>query len=487
LTRKISIELEIIISIILFTMIVVSVDRYQFSNNTMQQFMKSQESKNDLLINTILPIIALNISLGLESANQEYLEQIVKQNDNLEFFELEDLHKKVIYSYKKDAVIHPRGEISNPNTYNKTILDHISNDKIGFIHLRFSNKELEEVKEKNRETTFSIFLITFVLLILFIVLIRRKFKDLKKLNRDLLNYDPKLNNLTLTLSQRDDEVGVIHNTIRAMVEKINSHAQELDEMNQSLEKMVEERTKELIQKDKILTAQSKQAVMGEMIQMIAHQWRQPLSTITLQISNLEIAKMLGNIIDKKQEEETLRQISDTIIYLSDTIDDFQTYFHPDKEATTIEIHELLQKAVNFALPRIESKDVDLKVKKSKDIYVNVYINELVQVVLNIVNNAIDSFVGLQRKNKFVHLYVKEQNNTLQIYITDNGCGILEENIAKLFEPYFSTKGKNGTGLGLYMSQKIIEKQFDGKIDVQSSPEGTTFIVTIEAVQDILET
>ncbi|MBU4110487.1 ATP-binding protein, partial [bacterium] len=115
------------------------------------------------------------------------------------------------------------------------------------------------------------------------------------------------------------------------------------------------------------------------------------------------------------------------------------------------------------------------------------INELVQVVLNIVNNAIDSFVGLQRKNKFVHLYVKEQNNTLQIYITDNGCGILEENIAKLFEPYFSTKGKNGTGLGLYMSQKIIEKQFDGKIDVQSSPEGTTFIVTIEAVQDILET
>jgi signal transduction histidine kinase len=472
LIRKISIELKIIISIILFTIVVVSVDRYQFSSNTLQQFIKSQKSKNNLLINTIVPIIALNISLGLESANLEYLEHIVKQNDDLEFFELEDANKKVLYSYVKDATA------LDFSTYNKTIVDYISNEKIGSLELHFSNKELEEVKAKNRETTLSIFLITFVLLIFFIVLIKKEFKGLKKLNKELLKYDPKRNNLTLELSPREDEIGVIQNTIKSMVEKIKSHAHDLDAMNQSLEKMVEERSRELIQKDKILSAQSKQAVMGEMIQMIAHQWRQPLSTITLQISNLEIAKMLGNIIDKKQEEETLRQISDTIIYLSDTIDDFQTYFHPDKEATNIEIHELLQRAVNFALPRVERKDVELKVNKSKDIYVNVYINELVQVVLNIVNNAIDAFADLQRENKYVHLSVEEAENSLKIKITDNGCGILEENMAKLFEPYFSTKGKNGTGLGLYMSQKIIEKQFDGKIDVESSPEGTTFVITI---------
>jgi C4-dicarboxylate-specific signal transduction histidine kinase len=479
LIRKISIELKIIISIILFTVVVVSVDRYQFSNTTLQQFIKSQKSKNDLLINTIMPIIALNISLGLESANQEYLEQIVKQNDDLEFFKLEDSSQNLIYSYEKESAINSSDKLNNLSTYNKPIVDYLSNEKIGFIHLRFSNKELEEVNEKNRETTFSIFLMTFVLLILFISLIKIEFKDLKKLNRYLLKYDPKLNNLTLTLSPREDEVGVIHNTIKSMVEKINSHAQDLDELNHSLEQKVEERTKELIQKDKILTAQSKQAVMGEMIQMIAHQWRQPLSTITLQISNLEIAKMLGNVIDKQKEEETLRQISDTIIYLSDTIDDFQTYFNPEKETTRIEIHELLQKAVNFALPRIKSQNIELKIKKEQDIYVNVYINELVQVVLNLVNNAIDAFADLQRDNKYVHLHVEEEGKLLRIYVTDNGCGILEENITKLFEPYFSTKGKNGTGLGLYMSQKIIEKQFDGRIDVESSPEGTSFIITIK--------
>ncbi len=459
-------------------MIVVSVDRYQFSNNTMQQFMKSKKSKNDLLINTIIPIIALNISLGLEGANQEYLQQIIKQNDDLEFFELKDANQKILYTYTKTFPQNSHQKINGGNFYSKKIVDSISNEQLGLINLHFSDKEFQEVKEKNIETTLSIFLITLILLILFIVIIKREFRDLKKLNSYLVNYDPKLNNLTLAHSQREDEVGVIHNTIKSMVEKINSHAQDLDEMNQLLEKKVLERTKELIQKDSILTAQSKQAVMGEMIKMIAHQWRQPLSTITLQISNLEITKMLGKVIDKRQEEETLRQISNTIVYLSDTIDDFQKYFHPEKETTRIEIHELLQKAVNFAIPRIERQAIDLKILKSKDIYVNVYINELVQVILNIINNAIDSFVGLHREDKFVHLYVKEEKNTLQIVIADNGCGILEENITKLFEPYFSTKGKNGTGLGLYMSQKIIEKQFDGKIDVVSSKEGTSFIIAI---------
>ncbi len=476
--RKTSIELKIILSIVLFTVIVVSVDRYQFSNNTMQQFMKSKKSKNDLLINTITPIIALNISLGLESANQEYLGQIVKQNDDLEFFELKDTNQNTLYTYTKNPTRNSNGKINTDNSYSKKIVDSISNEQLGLINLRFSDKEFQEVREKNIETTLSIFLITFILLILFIVIIKREFRDLKNLNSYLLNYDPKLNNLTLAPSPREDEVGVIHNTIKAMVEKINSHAHDLDELNRSLEEKVNQRTKELIQKDNILTAQSRQAVMGEMIKMIAHQWRQPLSTITLQISNLEIAKMLGKIVNKQQEEDILRQISDTIVYLSDTIDDFQTYFHPEKETTRIEIHEVLQKAVNFAIPRVESQAIDLKIIKSKDIYVNVYINELVQVILNIVNNAIDSFVGFERENKFVHLYVKEEENTLQIFITDNGCGISQENITKLFEPYFSTKGKNGTGLGLYMSQKIIEKQFDGKIDVTSSQEGASFIIGI---------
>jgi signal transduction histidine kinase/ABC-type nitrate/sulfonate/bicarbonate transport system substrate-binding protein len=262
-------------------------------------------------------------------------------------------------------------------------------------------------------------------------------------------------------------------------EQVAEKTKELREMNQSLEKSVEEKVGEIIQKDKLLTAQSKQAVMGEMISMIAHQWRQPLSTITLQISNLQIKKMMGENIDDLYIDQTLAQISDTIIYLSDTVDDFQTYFRPDKTPSTIEVHELLNKAINFVQPRLKGKQISIVIKKEEDIFIDVYANELTQVILNIVNNAIDALDEVDKEGKIICLSVALDGNKVQIMVEDNGPGIVEENKEKLFEPYFSTKGKNGTGLGLYMSQMIVEKQFNGKIEANSSEEGSTFIVSID--------
>jgi len=253
---------------------------------------------------------------------------------------------------------------------------------------------------------------------------------------------------------------------------------ELRELNESLETKVKAKIDELIQKDKLLTVQSKQAVMGEMISMIAHQWRQPLSTITLEIANLQFKKLLGQDICNEDIDIALSDISDTIIYLSETIDDFKTYFHPDKEVVEIEIHELLQKAVNFTLPRVKDSDVEIKIDKKNDIIVYTYINELIQVILNILNNAVDAHNENKVNNPVVNLSVKEIDNSILINITDNAGGIEDENLPKLFEPYFSTKGKNGTGLGLYMSQMIIQKQFRGDISVETSSTGSTFIIKI---------
>ena len=264
-----------------------------------------------------------------------------------------------------------------------------------------------------------------------------------------------------------------------LTQNLKEKTKELHKLNLFLELTVKEKVQQLIQKDKLLTAQSKQAVMGEMIHMIAHQWRQPLSTITLQISNIQIEQMLGKTINDEQAQKILSYISETIIYLSETIDDFQTYFSPDKEAIHMEIHEVLQKAVTFALPRAKSEQITLEIKRSADIYAEIYINELVQVVLNMLNNAIDAYEIVDRKNKIITLYVEHNDEMVKVYIKDNAGGISEANIEKLFEPYFSTKGRNGTGLGLYMSQMIIEKQFNGAIDVKSSPQGTTFIISIK--------
>jgi len=253
---------------------------------------------------------------------------------------------------------------------------------------------------------------------------------------------------------------------------------ELIELNESLELKVEQKLEELRNKDQILEAQSKQAVMGEMISMIAHQWRQPLSTITLHIANLQFKKLLGKDLCNEDTDSALSEISDTIMYLSETVDDFLTYFHPDKEIVEIEIHDLIQKAVTFVLPRVKEKGIEIVTENCDNVRVQIYVNEFVQVLLNILNNAIDALndSGGNRSKVYISSEITEDDFT--VFITDNAGGIKEENISRLFEPYFSTKGKNGTGLGLYMSQMIIQKQFCGNIDVKSNKYGSTFSVKV---------
>jgi len=260
---------------------------------------------------------------------------------------------------------------------------------------------------------------------------------------------------------------------------VDEKTQALRKMNESLEATVAQKIQELLKKDEILTAQSKQAVMGEMISMIAHQWRQPLNTITLQISNLQIQQMMGNKIDDNALSKIFSDISETLVYLSETIDDFKTYFHPNKEVTSIELEEFISKITTFISPRLKSNNVSLEVAILPQTQIKIYVNELIQVLLNIINNAIDAYEDKEIENKKIVLRVDIKETLLIISVQDYAGGINKKHMQKLFEPYFSTKGKNGTGLGLYMSQMIIQKQFNGKIEVKSSSEGATFIVKIK--------
>ncbi len=241
---------------------------------------------------------------------------------------------------------------------------------------------------------------------------------------------------------------------------------------------LKQQIQELEEKDKLLNIQSKQAVMGEMITMIAHQWRQPLSTITLQISNLELRKLLGEKISVEEVTKTFSEINSSIIYLSETIDDFQTYFHPDKESVTIELDKILDRSINFVKPRLKDTKIEVVFEKNENIMINTYINELIQVVLNLLNNAIDALIEQKSANPQIIIKAYQEDKCIFISVQDSGDGISAENLLHIFEPYFSTKGKNGTGLGLYMSQMIVQKQFGGDIEVDSSAKGVTFIVRI---------
>lgn len=243
--RNLSIEIKMILSVIFFTLLIVGLERYQMSKNIAEQFVESQRAKNKLLIDTVSPIIGLNIALGLDHSNKEYLDQIARQNPDLIRFELKTPQNTPLYRYTRSASQTPSGDAAGAVFYTQAIADPLTGETLAQANLHFDSREYQRVLEKNRETTLKMAAFTFALLAVFIFLIKREFKFLKKLAKNVLTYDPKQNNFPLTPSERTDEVGIVHNAILSMVTRIQSHAKLLDELNQSLERSVSERTREL--------------------------------------------------------------------------------------------------------------------------------------------------------------------------------------------------------------------------------------------------
>jgi len=284
-----------------------------------------------------------------------------------------------------------------------------------------------------------------------------------------------MGNRTITLQKNQ-----LEEFAKELENKVNAKTKELQLLNAQLEQKVNEKAQELVKKDEMILAQSRQAAMGEMISMIAHQWRQPLSMITLQIANINIDSMLGKSSVEKTNE-ALGHISDTIIYLSETIDDFQTFFHPAKAKEVTSICELIERAITFTEPRLNVAHIKLVYSCNKRIETLIHGNEFTQVIINIINNAIDVLLERQVENPQITIDSIVKADSIEIRIRDNGGGIEEAIINNIFEPYFSTKGKNGTGLGLYMSKIIIERELNGSLQAVNNEEGAEFFLEVPHV------
>jgi signal transduction histidine kinase len=219
------------------------------------------------------------------------------------------------------------------------------------------------------------------------------------------------------------------------------------------------------EKDKMLYQQSKMASMGEMISNIAHQWRQPLSMITSLASGVRVQKMI-NISTQESELKALDDIMKSAQYLSSTIDDFRDFFKPDKEKSLVKLNNVFEKI--FKLLSFKSKTNDIKIIKNiEEIAFNTFENELIQVFINILNNARDALEHTENKLLFIDAY--EDNKKIIIEIKDNAGGINKEYIHRVFEPYFTTKHKaQGTGIGLYMVKEILTRHMDGNIEVENT-------------------
>jgi len=235
---------------------------------------------------------------------------------------------------------------------------------------------------------------------------------------------------------------------------------------------------ELENSKKLLQHQSKLAQMGEMISMIAHQWRQPLSAISATSAALNLKAQLGKT-DKESIVEMTGNISQYAQHLSETIDDFRNFFKPNKEKKDIYYDDILVSVYRLMETSLLNKNIKLiKNLECKESFKS-YPSELKQVILNLVKNAEDILLERDIKNPYIKILTYKKDDRFILEVHDNGGGIDKEIIEKVFDPYFSTKlEKDGTGLGLYMSKMIIEEHCSGVLTVKNSQDGAVFKLSL---------
>ena len=239
----------------------------------------------------------------------------------------------------------------------------------------------------------------------------------------------------------------------------------LKKMNEELNEKIKIEMKKNEEKTRISIQQSRMASMGEMLENIAHQWRQPLSTISVAASGIEIKKEL-NILNDEELSDSLRHIKNATQYLSNTIEDFRNFFVKDKIPSNINIRNTLNKTIDLISSTLAKEEITL-IRNIQNINFTSYENELIQVLMNIFINAKDALAN-RKSEKLIIVVIKQIEDNLVIKIKDNAGGVDSSIIDKIFEPYFTTKHQfNGTGIGLYMSKLIVEKHLIGEISVKN--------------------
>ncbi len=248
----------------------------------------------------------------------------------------------------------------------------------------------------------------------------------------------------------------------------------LQNLNNSLEEKVVNEVVKNREKDKLLLHQSRLAQMGEMISMIAHQWRQPLTAISSTGSAIKVKAQLGRL-DNGTTMELADKILDYTEHLSSTIEDFRDFFKPNKAKQSVDYAEIVKDVLAILETSVNNKNISIIKELNSNTTFDTYANEIKQVLLNLIKNAEDALIDKEIEDPTIT--IRTEDNIL--IISDNGGGIPEDILPNIFDPYFSTKkDKDGTGLGLYMSKTIIEEHCEGRLSVSNDKDGAVFKIIL---------
>lgn len=233
---------------------------------------------------------------------------------------------------------------------------------------------------------------------------------------------------------------------------------------------------EKMKKERIILEQSKLASMGEMLQNISHQWRQPLTEINAVAMKID-ADFRKERLDALSLESDIQRIENITNHMSQTIESFSAYFKESKQYDKTSIEKVLHKALDIMQSKLDEIDIEVIVEDRSTILLNT--SDLIQVILVVLNNAVDAMNLKNIPNKVITIHVKNIEGNSLLEIEDNGGGIKQEILDKIFEPYFTTKFKSdGIGIGLYMAKRLIEDSLKGTINVQNTQAGVKLIIKL---------
>ncbi len=236
-----------------------------------------------------------------------------------------------------------------------------------------------------------------------------------------------------------------------------------------------ERNKE---KDLLILAQSRNATMGEMISMIAHQWRQPLTTISMSVNNISLDIELDDLNVNSLKTHTAN-IAKQTQELSNTIEDFMYFFKPNKEVEEMNVEEVYYSALNICKNFLKKSDIKIIINFEDTCDITGFSRDLMQIIINLLKNAEEALNTKKIEEKIIEVAIFENEQYIHLEISDNAGGIPPDIIHEIFNPYFSTKNvKNSSGLGLYMSKNIVEKHLNGSLEVSNMKNGACFVIKL---------
>ena len=290
-------------------------------------------------------------------------------------------------------------------------------------------------------------------------------------------------------------------TERKQVEQVlQEKTRQLEDLTRNLEKKVAEEIAVRMKNERMMMQQSKLAAMGEMLGAIAHQWRQPLNVVGLIVQRIEDAYARGKL-DREYLEETVEKAMSQILHMSKTIDDFRSFYKPDKEKTVFDAMRAVGDVLSLVSAQLAADNIIYRLtchthgktfENEADVVfcaekvVEGFRNEFEHAILNLVNNARDAIIEKKARGGIVasergllSFDFYDANGKVIIKVSDNGGGIPPEAMGSIFDPYFTTKETTkGTGLGLYMSKVIVEDHMQGKLSVDNTEGGVIFTIEL---------